>query len=132
MASIIVVSGENKGDYYPLGQRTSIIGRSETVPIQIVDPKVSRKHLKISYVKDNDQYVAVDMQSKHGAFINGNRISSEQVLSDNDYITIGQTNIMFTLKDFEDRENALLHFKKVGEKIHPTISLNGTDISHIQ
>ena len=27
MASIIVVSGPNEGDYYPLGRRTMVIGR---------------------------------------------------------------------------------------------------------
>jgi len=29
MASIIVMSGKNKGDYYPLGRRTTVIGRAE-------------------------------------------------------------------------------------------------------
>ena len=126
MASIIIVSGANKGDYYPLGQRTNVIGRSETVPVQIIDPKVSRKHLQIRYDQQNAQYIAVDMQSKHGVSINGDRLESEKILNDNDSITVGQTNMMFTLNDFEDRENALLHYKKVGEKIHPTISVTDT------
>ena len=126
MASIIVISGANEGDYYPLGQRTNVIGRSETVPIQIIDPKVSRKHLQIRFDKDAGQYIAVDMQSKHGVSINGTRLGDEEILSDNDCITVGQTNVLFTLEDFKDRENALLHYKKVGEKIHPTISINDT------
>ncbi len=125
MASIIVVSGENKGDYYPLGKRTTVIGRSEALPVQIVDPKISRKHFRISYQNDGDSYTVADMGSKHGTFVNGNRLEDgEEVLKDNDYITIGQTNIMFTLADFADRENALLHYKKIGEKIHPTISIS--------
>ena len=47
MASIIVMTGEQEGDYYPLGQRTNVIGRAENLPIQILDERVSRKHMKI-------------------------------------------------------------------------------------
>jgi len=37
-----------------------------------------------------------------------------------DYITIGGTGLLFTVKDFADRESALSHFKKVGERERPT------------
>jgi pSer/pThr/pTyr-binding forkhead associated (FHA) protein len=127
MASLIVVSGSNQGDYYPLGRRPNVIGRDEAVPIQIVDPNVSRKHMQIRFDAGQDQYYAIDMSSKHGVFVNGRKIENEIALSDNDYIGIGQTMLLFTLKDFEDRENALLHFKKVGERKHPTITVIDDD-----
>ena len=120
MASVIVASGANRGDHYPLGHRTNVIGRDEAVPIQIIDQKVSRKHMQIRF--NNGQYSAIDMKSKHGVFINDIRINDEIILSDNDYILIGQTVLLFTLKDFDDRENALCHFKKVGERQYPTIT----------
>ena len=123
MASIIVVNGENKGDYYPLGHRTTVIGRDEAVPIQILDPKVSRKHMQIRFNTENN-YSALDMSSKHGVLINGDKITDAVELSDNDYITIGTTTLMFTLNDFDSRENALLHYKKVGQRNLPTITLN--------
>ena len=47
MASLIVTSGEQKGEYLPLGRRTSVIGRAENLPFQILDDVVSRKHLRI-------------------------------------------------------------------------------------
>ncbi len=130
MASIIVTSGVNKGDYYPLGYRTSIIGRDEAIPIQIIDRKISRKHMKIRF--EEGQYYAVDMESKHGVFVNGIQVNNEMVLADNDYILIGQTILLFTLKDFDDRENALSHFKKVGERKHPTISIIDDDITTLE
>ena len=120
MASIIVATGPQKGDYYPLGHRTNVIGRDEAVPIQIIDEHVSRKHMQIRFDKDNGQYYALDMKSKLGVFINGNKIANETALADGDQIGIGQTTLLFTLKDFEDRESALSHFKKVGERIRPT------------
>ena len=120
MASIIILTGTQKGDYYPLGQRTNVIGRDEALPIQILDEQVSRKHLQIYFKKDRGQYYALDMKSKHGVFINGRKINEETVLVDSDQILIGQTALLFTDKDFSDRESALSHFKKVGERIRPT------------
>ena len=121
MASIIVISGNQKGDYYPLGHRTNVIGRDEAVPIQILDKHISRKHMQIRFNKDQERYYALDMKSKHGVFINGSKVNSETVLVDGDQIHIGQTDLLFTEKDFADRESALSHFKKVGERIRPTV-----------
>ena len=122
MASIIVMSGPQKDNYYPLGQRTNVIGRDEALPIQVLDELVSRKHLQIHFDKDRGQYSALDMKSKHGVFINGRKINRETVLADGDEIRIGNTTLMFSNKDFEDRESALSHYKKVGERRHPTIT----------
>ncbi|MHC4119226.1 MAG: FHA domain-containing protein [Planctomycetota bacterium] len=121
MASIIVMSGDQKGDYYPLGRRTNVIGRDEGAPIQILDEHISRKHMQIRFDPDKKQYYALDMRSKHGVFINGARINDETLLVDDDQIHIGQTDLLFTEKDFADRDSALSHFKKVGERMRATI-----------
>jgi pSer/pThr/pTyr-binding forkhead associated (FHA) protein len=121
MASIIVMNGPKEGDYYPLGHRTNVIGRDEALLIQILDDRVSRKHMKICYDKDKDEHYAVDMSSKHGVLVNGMKISDETVLKNEDCITIGKTSLLFTKKDFADRESALSHFKKIGERIRPTM-----------
>ena len=120
MATVIITSGDQKGDYYPLGQRTNVVGRAESIPIQILDDLISRKHLQIRFVKEQRKYYALDMKSKHGVFINGGRITNETALVDGDEILIGQTTLLFTEKDFNDRESALSHFKKVGERSRPT------------
>ncbi len=120
MASIIVTSGANAGDYYPLGHRPNVVGRDEALPIQILDEQVSRKHMQIHFDKGTGLYYALDMKSKHGVFINGRKIDDETALSDGDHIRIGEANLMFTLKDFTDRESALSHFKKVGERRRTT------------
>ncbi len=121
MASIIVMSGTNEGDYYPLGRRTNVIGRDEVLPIQILDEHVSRKHVQIRFDKDGTRYYALDIKSKHGVFINGRKIHDETILADGDQIRIGATTPLFTEKDFADRESALAHFKKVGERGRPTV-----------
>ena len=122
MASIIVISGPQKGDYYPLGQRTNVIGREEALPIQILDDRVSRKHVQIHFNHDKQRYYALDMKSRHGVFVNGARIKGESSLADGDQVRIGDTTLLFTVKDFPDRESALSHFKKVGERIRTTLT----------
>jgi len=121
MASIIIMSGPQKGDYYPLGHRTNVIGRDEALLIQILDERVSRKHMQICFKPDEQGYYALDMKSKHGVFINGEKINNETRLADGDQIGIGDTTLLFTTKDFLDRESALSHFKKVGERIRTTL-----------
>ena len=102
MASLIVISGSNEGDYYPLGHRPNVIGRDEAVPIQIIDEHVSRKHMQIRYERSEDCYYALDMKSRHGVFINGEKIETETRLTDSDQIRIGDTTLLFTLENFAD------------------------------
>ncbi|MHC4387702.1 MAG: FHA domain-containing protein [Planctomycetota bacterium] len=116
MASIVVISGRGKGDFYRLGQSTSVIGRDEALPIQILDDGVSRRHMELRFDQRTWSYSAADLGSKNGVLINGGRISKETVLTDGDRITIGDTTFMFTGKDFFDRKSALVHIKKAGER----------------
>ena len=120
MASIIVRSGEQKGEYLPLGRRTSVIGRGEALPMQILDDLVSRKHLRIWFNEGTNKYDAEDMDSRHGVFINRSKITERTPLVEDDEILIGKTTLLFTEKDFDDRESALVHYKKIGERMRPT------------
>jgi len=120
MASIIVTSGEQEGEFLPLGRRTSVIGRAENLPLQLLDELVSRKHLRIRFDEASNRYEAEDMDSRHGVFINRSRIAKPTPLAESDEILVGQTTLLFTMEDFEDRESALSHYKKVGERARQT------------
>jgi pSer/pThr/pTyr-binding forkhead associated (FHA) protein len=122
MASIIIItSGEQKGEYLPLGRRINVIGRAENLPMQILDDMVSRKHLRVRFDEETNKYTAEDMNSKHGVIVNNRKISDTVVLKDGDEIRIGKTTLMFTDKDFDDRQSALEHYKKIGEGNRPTM-----------
>ena len=122
MASIIIItSGEQKGEYLPLGRRTNVIGRAENLPMQVLDDMVSRKHLRIRYDENTKEHNAEDMGSKHGVIINNKKITELTTLKEGDQIRIGQTTLLFTEKDFDDRESALAHYKKAGEGQRPTM-----------
>lgn len=121
MASLIVENGKNQGYCYPLGQRITVIGRAESLLIQVLDEKVSRKHLQIRYNSATHIYIALDMHSKHGVFINNLKIADETALSDEDRIQIGDTVLLFTCQDFPDTESALNYFKKAGQRRFTTL-----------
>jgi len=121
MASIIQTNTENRGNYLPLGKRTNIIGRSETLPMQILDDQVSRKHLKIRYEEGSGRHVVSDMGSHNGVFVNGRKIEQDRDLVEGDIIRIGSAELFYTDKDFDDAQNALNHYKKVGERAKPTM-----------
>jgi len=121
MASIIITSGDQKGQYLPLGRRVNVIGRAEALPIQILDDMVSRKHLRIRYLPETNEHRAEDMGSKHGVFINNRKMTDPTVLREGDQILIGQTTLLFTEKDFNDSDSALEHYKKAGERERDTL-----------
>jgi len=121
MASIIARSENGTPEFYPLGRRTTVIGRSESVPVQILDDRVSRRHLQVRYDEVSNEYVALDMHSTHGTLINERRVSEETVLADGDEIIIGSTRILFTTQDFPDQDSALNHYKQVGQRGKTTL-----------
>ncbi len=64
--------------------------------------------------------MAEDMGNTHGVYVNHSRIHQATPLSDGDEILLGQISLLFTTEDFEDRESALSHYKKVGERSRQT------------
>jgi len=121
MPSLVVISGPSEGDYYPLGNRTVVIGRDESCPIQILDDLVSRKHVQIRHDESAGGFVATDLKSANGMSLNGRQISSEVSLEDGDVIEIGKSRITFYTAKFEDRESAWAHYKERGQKFRSTM-----------
>lgn len=121
MASVIVTTGDQKGEFLPLGRRTSVIGRAENLPLQIRDDLISRKHVRIRFDEPTGDYFAEDMGSHNGVYINNRRITVNTRLAEGDMILIGATVLMFTQKDFDDKDSALTHYKKVGEQMRVTL-----------
>lgn len=120
MASLTIILGKQRGEYLPLGQRTSVIGRSESLPLQILDDGVSRRHFRVVFDKESKKYYAEDMNSRHGTIINMRQITEKTQLSEGDQIIVGETSLLFTEKDFDTKESALMHYMQVGEKSKTT------------
>jgi diguanylate cyclase (GGDEF)-like protein len=68
-----------------------ILGRSDESDIVINDEGISRKHVKLSY--DRGQTIATDLKSTNGTYVNGKRITSQE-LNNEDKIQISSSTII--------------------------------------
>lgn len=107
MPSIVILSGPNKGDYYPLDRGGATVGRHEECTIQVVDDLVSRKHIRLRHDSETDGFFVSDLGSSHGASIDKKKIDGETRVRDGSVITIGNSSMMFMAQDFPERESAL-------------------------
>ncbi len=121
MAFLLVVAGSNEGDFHPLKKRSVSIGRSEECTIQIVDVEVSRRHMQVHYDEVSDGYLAVDEDSANGVFVNDAEIAGEMPLANGDIIRIGDSEIIYSEKDFIDRDSALEHYRRRTEHDRGTV-----------
>ena len=112
MSFLLVVTGKNEGDFHPLPMQSVTIGRSETCTIQIVDDEVSREHVKVRYDRAGHTYHAADNLSANGVLINGSQIDEEVRLANGDMIQIGSSELIFSERDFMDRDSAIEHYRR--------------------
>ena len=83
---IFAHDGPLKGNNWVI-EKELMIGRDMDCDITISDRQVSRFHAKLEPIK-NRQVRIVDLDSKNGTYINGERINSTYVLGDGDAIKI--------------------------------------------
>jgi pSer/pThr/pTyr-binding forkhead associated (FHA) protein len=121
MPTLIVTSGPGEGTYYPLGKRTTVVGRHETCALQVLDEKVSGKHCQIRFEEFDKSYRLLDMKSTNGTLVHGRKLEGELTLQEDDEIQIGNARLLFTNQDFPDKASAALYAKKAGQKNRPTI-----------
>jgi pSer/pThr/pTyr-binding forkhead associated (FHA) protein len=121
MAAIIVGPGEQEGLYLPLGKKTSVIGRDESLPLQVQDEQASRRHVQIRFEAARNSYIATDMKSANGTLINGRPLIGEIELRDGDELRIGMTTLLFTTTMPKDKANAMEVFKAAGQRHRSTI-----------
>lgn len=81
--------------YFQKGEQSSIIlkkvpfkvGRKTENDLVIGDARVSREHAQ--FIEESGDYFVVDNQSKHGTFVNGERIEGRRKLARNDRLEFG-------------------------------------------
>ncbi len=122
MPFLLVISGTNEGDYHPLKEQVVTIGRDEECSIQILDGEVSRRHLEVRCESPADRYVAIDDHSANGVLVNEKQIDGEAPLADGDIIRIGRSELIFSQRDFIDRDTALEHYGRCHEHDRRTIA----------
>jgi len=70
------------------------LGRGESNAIVIHDEAASRRHAIIQRTETYELYL-LDLGSRNGTFVNGQRVATPIILRDNDEITIGEYRVVF-------------------------------------
>lgn len=83
----IYPTGPQMGRRYPLEEKTHLIGRGEDCDIRIPDHSVSRRHARVQ--PSPEGFVVEDLASTNGTFINDRQIEGPCLLSDGDYLRVG-------------------------------------------
>jgi predicted component of type VI protein secretion system len=102
----IVVKGLEAGVTQPFGEERITIGRRADNHLVIEADNISRQHLCIE--RHEGQYLATDMGSSNGTFLNDERIQSA-VLKDGDCLRIGNYTLTVRLRG----QDCILSFKQI-------------------
>ena len=119
MASLTVVSGPAEGRYFALHRPVTVVGRSDRCDAQVVDEAVSSRHFQVRSA-DGAWHVK-DLKSTNGLAINDAQVTGETRLVDGDRIEAGNSVIIFSTRDFPDRDSALAFFKLPGQTDRDTM-----------
>jgi two-component system cell cycle response regulator len=85
-----IQNGGFEGTTYDLSDEPTVIGRSPSTDITLLDEGISREHAIIEFDGASGAFTIEDLQSTNGTKVNGKRVRS-CTLSDGDEIVIGQT-----------------------------------------
>lgn len=108
MPSLIVTSGPNKGDYYPITTSGQIsIGRLAECTVQLLDDSVSRQHCTVAFDRAEGRFVVSDHGSANGTEVNGEGIEGPTHIDDGTVIGVGDSALLFTMREYPDKESAL-------------------------
>ena len=124
MASLIIISGPNEGEYFSVHSDSTVIGRGDDCEVQLADERASRNHSRV--VLDTSQmvpgttiplkrYMVEDLGSSNGTSLNGDMLQSSQQIEDGQVIGVGGSRLLFTLREFGSAEEALKEITRIGQ-----------------
>lgn len=112
MPSLFILTGEQAGKQFVLANRPLSIGREPGRDIQVIDPKVSRKHALLRH--EGDRFYISPSKALNGIVINGAKIEAETALNEGDEIVLGDTMLRFTHSTDPAASNAVFGRKNAG------------------
>ena len=91
---LVLKSGANAGQTFPLDAPEMTIGREPSNEIVVTDPEVSRRHARLYLQGQN--YVIEDNGSTNGTSVNGQRLVGPYILRPGEMVTLGEnTHLLF-------------------------------------
>ncbi len=121
MPVIIVLTGSNNGDYQPIEKKPIIVGRDMSCEFQLVDPTVSRRHLQLQLNETDQTCMATNLSSTSGVLVNNHMVTVDIHLRDGDIIQLGDTLLLYAVKEFSDVQSAVNYYRSSGVCQEPTM-----------
>ncbi|HSE97060.1 MAG TPA: GGDEF domain-containing protein [Blastocatellia bacterium] len=110
---LVILQGQRLGMTVQLDKDQMVIGRGTQSDVVLLDEVASRQHAEIMRLELENgclEYYINDLGSTNGTFLNGSRVTSQQLLQDGDKIKIGKHLMKFALLDeFEAEFQERLH-----------------------
>jgi transcriptional regulator with AAA-type ATPase domain/pSer/pThr/pTyr-binding forkhead associated (FHA) protein len=103
MPTLRVVRGRTTSEEFRFDEEATI-GRAEECEVRVFDEAASRRHAVVR--REGDDYVAVDLRSTNGLFVNGRRVE-RQVLRTGDEIAVRGLTLVFVAEGAADRPTVL-------------------------
>ncbi|MBX3162655.1 MAG: FHA domain-containing protein [Deltaproteobacteria bacterium] len=119
VGELVFIAGSGKGERIPLGDNQIILGTRADCTMVLSDLLASPVHCAIS--KAGDQFIATDLQSESGTYINGERIYQGTALKPGDLIAVGSHVL-------ESRLIGGVTQAKMGNTIFTTLSAGQLDL----
>ncbi len=125
---IQVATGPLADSTYFLTETEVRIGRDPSNSLAISDLSLSRRHCVLA--READGYKLRDLDSRNGTFVNG-RVISEKLLSHGDQISVGESVLVFLLKEEKD-ETAPLGVEFDDRLTQATAQIRPQDVLYLQ
>jgi predicted component of type VI protein secretion system len=132
MAALFVLSGRNRGYYFPLASRNLVAGRDQNCEIQVLDPMVSRRHAAVRFEPRRNRHWVQDLGSRNGVFVNGYRAVHPLSLKDGDVVELGESRLLYTTRQFMSAEAAMSYFRERGQRDQGTAVLHYFNDAEVQ
>src|SRR4051794_26501967 len=92
MPALLLLTGPSAGLRHEVINEATL-GRSPSCEIPLEDGRVSRRHAKI-FLKDSETRI-VDLGSRNGTVVNGEKIDGEAILLPGDRVQVGETTVYY-------------------------------------
>ena len=110
---LVILQGQSIGQTTKLENERTVVGRGSTADLVLRDEIASRQHAEIICLDLDStcvEYYVNDLGSTNGTFLNGAKVTSQQLLQDGDKIKIGNHMMKFAMLDeFEAEFQEKLH-----------------------
>lgn len=104
---LVVLQGNSLGQTIKLEKDRTTLGRGSQVDLVLRDEIASRQHaeiIRLSLEGNCLEYYVNDLDSTNGTFLNGAKVTSQQLLQDGDKIKIGDHLMKYALLDEYEAE----------------------------